>query len=30
VLGAAIVLLHRANIRRMLQGTEHRFGRRAA
>jgi glycerol-3-phosphate acyltransferase PlsY len=29
-LGAAIMLLHRANIRRMLQGTEHRFGRRAA
>ncbi len=27
---AAIIWLHRANIRRLLQGTEHRFGRRAA
>ena len=29
-LAAAILLLHRANIRRLLTGTEHRFGRRAA
>jgi len=27
---AAIIWLHRANIRRLLNGTEHRFGRRAA
>jgi glycerol-3-phosphate acyltransferase PlsY len=29
-LAAAIIWLHRANIRRLLKGTEHRFGRRAA
>ena len=29
-LSAAILLLHRANIRRLVAGTEHRFGRRAA
>lgn len=29
-LAAAIVLLHQANIRRLVTGTEHRFGRRAA
>jgi glycerol-3-phosphate acyltransferase PlsY len=29
-LAAGIIWLHRANIRRLLKGTEHRFGRRAA
>ncbi len=29
-LAAAIIWFHRANIRRLLKGTEHRFGRRAA
>lgn len=29
-LAAGIIWLHRANIKRLLQGTEHRFGRRAA
>jgi glycerol-3-phosphate acyltransferase PlsY len=29
-LGLTVVWLHRANIRRLLNGTEHRFGRRAA
>jgi glycerol-3-phosphate acyltransferase PlsY len=29
-LAALIVFLHRANIRRLLEGTENRFGRRAA
>jgi glycerol-3-phosphate acyltransferase PlsY len=29
-LAGAIVLFHRANIRRLLAGTENRFGRRAA
>jgi glycerol-3-phosphate acyltransferase PlsY len=30
VVAAAIIWLHRANIRRLLNGTENRFGRRAA
>jgi glycerol-3-phosphate acyltransferase PlsY len=30
LVAAAIIWLHRANIRRLLQGTENRFGRRAA